>query len=62
MDKERKEFDFNDRENPVPGSSAWIEHNNQKAKMKKAEKLIEDMSEDFPQLSRIMQHLKGEEG
>ena len=59
--KDSSGINFNDFDAPVPGSSAWIVQNNKRAKLKKDEKLIDDMSDDFPMLQRMYAELKSRE-
>ena len=44
---------------PIPGSAAWIVENDKRARLKKDEKLIEDLSEEYPALGRIYKCVKG---
>ena len=64
-DIERKRDDNNTSE-PVPGSAEWIVDNNNKFRKKKllenGEKLIDEMSDEFPGLSRIFKFLNNEGG
>lgn len=58
-------IDFNDRDNPVPGTAAWIAKQRREAQREKfiyeSKKEIDKASEDFPAFARIMKLMESTE-
>lgn len=58
-------IDFNDRNNPVPGTAAWIAKQRREAQREKflneSKKEIDKASEDFPAFARIMKLVENSE-
>lgn len=55
---ERDFRDFNDIRKPVPGSAAEIAMRQKSEETKRAEKLMDSMKDEFPQLKRMYEMLK----